>query len=1192
MAGTFVIGVGGTGIKTLIHVKKQLQDSHQDGKLPPDVQILGIDTRSAPESLTGIGSWHNAQARRQLKEYQGNVSIDANTEYYWLGGNLERWTCGDTAQGERGLDDKEYITRWFDLKYFANHPVRSALLGVNDGAGMFRQIGRLGLFYHLQHGSNSILYTRLSEKLGSIADGIIDVILCGSLAGGTGAALFQDIAYLVKAIGAQLGRSVQVTAMLVLPEAFNWTPHLTVDSTMRARSVAAMREMVRFKTVNDSALGFRMQYVDGTHLVLNARAQGALFNLVYLLEKRAVLPQHATTTNPLDTTIDYGMAPTMAAWIAALCSHTIAEPYRAWVANIAAIEAAGQFQGLVPALCGSFGTYSIVLPLASIIEKWSSDLALDVLGKLVPLTAKGEFDSACVGETLVTAGSVKAGEDWVKNSSHIAQDAGNLGQRDDPKTHPALVQEVIARSVEQWRIVYLDQNSTDGQSKLFEDMTEKKKYFYNFWKRYPWSPIDEGALIKRKAAGNYDGNTEKAATELHNACETKYAELESEWSKTLNGLSDYQFRVFRDESTKFVGEVLNGTNGPMPHSDPVKNRPGSLTWLHSYLLQQSVDLKKAFDVLDDVTKGLEGEIGRMEAEWITGTKNKNPLLVQMKRDEGKQGDYLKKRQEWLVAKRKVFLCTKEKDVVSKMLSWTSYLQKRLYEHATVISTSINNMSNWIAVRRTGIVNEENGATQLNRVREIIKDSTWEDLKYKEYLNPDPNQPDARYQVLSKISWDVREITAGTSSSKPFQAPEPELRLLGFALENDGVLATDRITAQYLNAGDATSLLNEVKHNSIRLLELCRKQFSFVWDRLTIVDYLKHHYNSEQTDLLPQALAKTSAQKCNILLSTTANDPLTRMAYVIAPAGSINDPFLLQVLNQLQLEVNAAAQFNQVLPNTDSTTLTFLVLNSGFAIKSLDAYKMGVQNYLQIPPTAQGIAQSRQLHHIFRSEKEATIYDQLIPGDAPFLVSNRVSMPLEEPGLLDQFLTALALGLIKYVQVPITDQRAGWSFQASIRIVKNVFGQEQETFENWLLNEPGPDVAGYLEAVECYCLRSLDHSRPAKPLADLHALLKDGIPLEIQTKLDAEYMSRWQTGGNGCTARQIAAIQDPNPNTRPVTLRLETTKELWRSLVPAMQQRRNDILNTAPALLAASKTLPDELELLDILLNRIQEFTQV
>lgn len=1197
MAGTFVIGVGGTGLKTLIHVKKQLQDSRPDGKLPSDVQILGIDTRSEPETISGIGSWHNAQARKQLKEYKGDVSIDRNMEYYWLGGNLEKWTCGDISQGEKGLDDKEYITRWFDLQYFSNNPQRSALLSIKDGAGMFRQIGRLGLFYHLQNGQASLLYTRLSQKLSAIADTDITAILVGSLAGGTGASLFQDIAYLVKAIGEQNGKSVKVTAMLVLPEAFNWTPNLVVDPTMRARSVAAMREMVRFKTVNESALGFRMQYVDGNHPVLSSQAKGALFSMVYLLEKRAKLPQHPDITNPLDTTIDFGMSPTIASWIAALCAHTIATQYNAWSANMAALESANDFQGLVPAYCSSFGTYSFVLPLASIIEKWTSDLALDVLAHLIPLTPSGEFDPANVGETLVTAGKVRAGENWSTNPSHVARDAGNLGQREDPKTHAAIVKEVSDRIVQDWRSQYLDQNSPDAWSKIFEEMVENKKYYYNHWRKWPITPIDEGALVKRKAAGNYDRSPEKAAAALHDACEQKYGEMEGEWNKTLNEIVEYQLQVFKEQSQQFANDVLNGQDrkdGPMQNTqqDPILNRMGSLTWLLSYVNQQTSDLTKALAILDDAARGFEDAITNIESDWITGTKNKNPLLQQMKRDESKQADYLKARQDWLFAKRKLLLCSKEKELVKKMLNWCSYLAKRLNDFAVVMSTNINSMVKWIGRRKEDIVQEEDSAIQLNRVREIVNDPVWENLKYQEYFCPDPNQPNIRSQVLQNISWNVREITVGASTTTQYQAPEPELKILGFSLEPEGgYLASNKITTQYFNTQNTEALKDEVKHNSLRLLEICRKQFAGVWDSLTVVDYLKYHYNGDQADLTAQGLAATAAKKCNILLGTSATDPIVSMAYVIVPASMRTDGFIGQVLNQLRVEVNAAAQFNEALPNDDPTTLTFLVLNSGFTIKSLDAYKTAAQNYLQISPVAQGAAQSRRLHHIFRAEQEATRYDRMNPDRSTFMVSNRVSMPLEEPELLDRFLTSLAVGLIQYEQVPITQQSAGYVFKASIQKIENVFGSPQIVFDNYLLNKPNPDGVGYLEAVECFCLRSLDHSVLSKPLQDLHSMLEKAIPGAVEKKLETEYLSRWQQGGNGCTARQIAAVRDNNPSTRPVKLRMEATKQLWRSIAPDIKARRDAILSMDKSALAQSKTLPDELEFLNILLSRIQEYTQ-
>jgi len=1203
MAGTLVIGVGGTGIKTLVHVKKQLQDSRQDGKLPSDVQILGIDTRQAPEGVSGIGSWHNAQARRQLKEYKGDVTIDPNTEYFWLGGALELWTCGNQVNGIDGVEKASYITRWFDLKYFCNNPARAALLNVTNGAGMYRQIGRLGLFHHLQNGTGSLLYQRLAQKLTSISEGSITVILCGSLAGGTGAALFQDIAHLLKTIGELNGKTVNVTAMLVLPEAFSWTPHLAVNPAMRARAFAAMREMVRFMTVSDSALGFRMQYTKENVQELNNCTKGALFSIVYLLEKRAMLPQQDAPSNPLSTKIEYGVAPTMGAWIASLCDHTIAAEYGSWEANIKYGEGADAhlYQGLVPALCGSFGTYSIVLPKASIIEKWTAMLAKDILEQLAPRDAQDLFETKKVGNRAVTAGNVKAGEDWKKNPSHIARDAGDLGERDDDTTHTELVKQVMNRSVNDWRTYYLDETASDEQSKTFEEMMEQKTYFFNHWKKYFWIPYDKGAVVKHKATRNYDKSPDKAGKALHEECENKYQELESHWVTAINQLTQHQFDIFSEASLEKIAAVLNGKTELLHEQiDATLNRPGSLTWLMAYTKQQVKDLDKTVRILDDAQKTFEVKIRSLEAEWVAGSKQTNPILAQMKKDERKQKDYLKKRQEWLEAKRCSLLCSKELALAKKMYLWTNHLFERLESFALMINGIHDSISQWVDERiedELSVNRDQASITNMEKVRELVRDEQWEEDQYKKFLNLDPNSPNGNYRVLQNINWKVREITVkGQDEGGEFQAPEPELSISGWPLELDGgPLADNRIITKS-SRSDRQELYKEIQNNAYRLLEICRLQFVPAWDKLTVIDYLKYKYNSDTAALTPQALATEKAKMCNVLLSASVNasNKLTNMAYLLVPSGTQEDPFLQLVLGQLKVEVRAADEFNRVLEHADSTTLTFLVLTNGYNIKTLDAYKLGATPYLQLRPKGEGVEVSRQINHLFRAEKEATLYDRLNPDGNHYLVSSRVSMPLEEPELLDRFLTALSLKLIKHQSVPITRERAGSVFQASLKVKKNIFGTLQETTRDWWLNNPD-DYSGrevdYLAAAECFCLRSLDHSSEPQSIDELHAMMDDAVLNGLEEKLTKEYLPHWQKGGVGCTANQITAAQEPNPSTRQSLLNTETTKQLWRELVPDIEARLKRLLGLPEEERQVSKTIPDEIEFLKILLSRIQNETK-
>ena len=85
MTSTFVIGIGYTGIKVMLHLKKILLDQSPTVSLPPNFKLLGLDTCTRPDEVKGVslpsegGSGATgvaSQSRRQNKKYTGLVSED------------------------------------------------------------------------------------------------------------------------------------------------------------------------------------------------------------------------------------------------------------------------------------------------------------------------------------------------------------------------------------------------------------------------------------------------------------------------------------------------------------------------------------------------------------------------------------------------------------------------------------------------------------------------------------------------------------------------------------------------------------------------------------------------------------------------------------------------------------------------------------------------------------------------------------------------------------------------------------------------------------------------------------------------------------------------------------------------------------------------------------------------------------
>lgn len=212
MTPMIVIGCGGSGGKVIASLRRtleiQLQNSDWDEGIPDAWQLIYVDTPASQEV-----------------DYTYGPAVPA-PDYVSLAQGMNQYRDVDSsvmnAVGAEGIP-----------RFLGWRPAPAAPVAVNLGAGQWRAIGRVAAFNGLPAVGTRITAAlgkisagrsqleRLGAKLGygdAPVTGAPFVILVSSLAGGTGAGIFLDVADVVRAIDADLYQ--QVAGVLFTAEVF------------------------------------------------------------------------------------------------------------------------------------------------------------------------------------------------------------------------------------------------------------------------------------------------------------------------------------------------------------------------------------------------------------------------------------------------------------------------------------------------------------------------------------------------------------------------------------------------------------------------------------------------------------------------------------------------------------------------------------------------------------------------------------------------------------------------------------------------------------------------------------------------------------------------------------------------------------------------------------------------------------
>lgn len=245
---TLFLGLGGTGKDILMRFRKKLYDEYG---MPNErfARFLVIDTDAQTD--TPHGERDQVYAPVVLRRDQGE----------FIPCTIEPTQFKKIVEDARQLPDRRY-SDWL-------HPQIDAMIrpqAFANGAGTYRQGGRLALFrnYPAIHGGIKRHFSEMMEhaakhpttvfgdRSAEVDDKKLEVVIVTSLAGGTGAGMFIDVAYLVRDIldhdpDFSFLESRHSTVIAVLPTVYAQAQP-SLAKRFRQNAYAALMEMEYYNT--------------------------------------------------------------------------------------------------------------------------------------------------------------------------------------------------------------------------------------------------------------------------------------------------------------------------------------------------------------------------------------------------------------------------------------------------------------------------------------------------------------------------------------------------------------------------------------------------------------------------------------------------------------------------------------------------------------------------------------------------------------------------------------------------------------------------------------------------------------------------------------------------------------------------------------------------------------------------------
>lgn len=1032
---TLVIGLGGTGLKVATYIKKSLLEANQN-QLPRRMAFLVLDTEQ--DIKFQAGGWGQERGDNHAT---GPVKI-AYGEYIGLTGNVkdlgekikEEQIKAEANPSIRRGQPNRHISTWFSAKHYIDDAnIKAAVWNLDVGAGRYRQFGRLGLFNRIQ-----TVMTMLKTTMQAIHDmggNRLYVHIVGSLAGGTGAALFIDVAHMVKQIAPDLNftQAPVIFGHFVLSEGFRGTPQVNlsqpgIKADFEARCYAALRELTRLQGPVAKTKGYPIVYDPKGSGAMRGTLKDSLYSAVYLYD--GVRNNGALNT----TTIENGLAPAIADAVVsyiddlsggAFCSHSV---------NYESFYSAHNIpEGEVT--YGSIGTYTIELPIYHITEGWSHQLARQLLDTLLEPLDRDKTTGVPTRLVDDQPGSKKVdpkleARKWTKEeaTSMIARlaDWGEQAGRGDRLRREA-IDAVLATEASVWQHQLAPSDPrfqdyvSEAVSELEGSLTNKKDHKY---------------YVEHNASGN---SAAQKASNLQLDVDSKlqlmvgkpdgWRREGGEFRRALVRLGNHHVQEFEKSLINWLHTHLNGSQV----GSQTERKGGKLGFVITFLAQLAQNLESSVSVL-------------REAETVSQTKRR-PLYNAIE-DQRKGLDKTMRRSSGLFAGNLKAYRDKSDElaqfhkadiarqvahdlVIRVHKSVTQLLvELLLWEQALAKANSAQGGTYALVVEGQTEIDSDR-AKSKNQVRWVIDDNEPGDTyiadKHKKYAE------NKLEDILAQIEWKVGRLDGSG-----------DLRV-DFTL--NGQLWSRR-------AGQPGEQKAGLK-NSNQLLEACREVFTPAWSDMSVVAYLTENFSTHGNNI--EALAKKVHENGDYLLSRTNrdSDPPMRSTFVRVRQEGLapNDYTFLRQLRQevaTKFKETSAAEEQAKKDKTWSDTgqnsrdpfkLTFVLFGDLLEMEKIAGFISAQQEYRGA--TGSG-AKWRELHILPAETNALSIEKDIDSGNDKVRQKRRefdeeVVAVLEDMerfqlvmrclayGETDYAWGGAATGLLLHKYTPPTNNPAGYSY---------------------------------------------------------------------------------------------------------------------------------------------------------------------
>lgn len=955
-----IIGLGGSGQWALTYVKKNLMDIY-DGRLPDTVKLLSFDT---------IDKATKKEEEKEDFVHVGDVQL-SDSEYQFIGGNIEQ-LCREIRDRNR----HPHIGSWLQAKYYlaANAP---GAFDISKGAGQQRPFGRMSIFYDLQKSVENEIANRIQKAITEVVaankkQAAVEIYIVASLAGGTGAGMFIDIAHLARWFAKRSinAGNFYVRGFLALHNVFNSV--IRVDQ-VKANAFAAMRELDRFMMVFDRQYPIVYNETNPVLKTVYGGELGKLFDTCYLVDaNRENLPLDGVAPK-------FGVYPSIADSITMMLDAKAGDAYAQHHLNVNARIAEQQSLKQQP-FYSSMGTYSMILPVEDMLESMAYRFSTELLSQHLTSAQSLNNDQAVInftGEPKKEVGDflrMTQSKSGMQSTNFIQRVPNTLENRN---TNDALYQKEIAEldanELTTWLMPPDSDPLVEQAAHEVNDTLETRL----ITKVAPTHEYGDDYIVgaDRIIRGVRDFKDEYLGRDVGGVRQGGRYRL------GLERFVQIHRDRYRQLLREYVIDLLNGVDQRNPLYQ--EQRRGKLGYVQEFLRILSTYFTelggffgeiKRFREKRDYLRELQ-ERANLDRATMDDLKTNTSILSTFIKGTGKaaksQDAYLDSEQELIDVMVVDLLFDHLRGAADSLRAVTEEFKGTVDAWVATLVQGITGTFTDAGLYKTLLTNQrrhENNREEKKQIKvhEYVTDSKFEDGLYKSYTAGKFDD------ALSRLEWRV-------------DPSEPTFKLT--------------LTGTHLLGSDTASARTSTERNVNFMLGMAREYVAQV-RQLTIARRLSDAVGAAK-------LGSTLLQRCSPMIRYDTAKQGAQEAYnFIFVNNGGQDSFFSELGSDLRTR-GASARSNQLLELTNRYSCT--IMSTVDVITSA-----GITPYIEAEKSYNQHGGDARLLHIFPAEVNAVEYEQRLPDihEERRRFSATLTTMLEDKKVVEDFILAYIYGIIR------------------------------------------------------------------------------------------------------------------------------------------------------------------------------------